>query len=79
MTTTKLFWYGDSQAVSLPREIRFSGDRVQIRREGQRVIIEPMEDDWAWLDNLGEPDPSWAEAIEENRKIEPQKRDWDFE
>jgi len=38
----KLFWNGRSQAVRLPKEFRFDGDEVTIRREGERVILEPV-------------------------------------
>jgi Antidote-toxin recognition MazE, bacterial antitoxin len=30
----KLFWTGRSQAVRLPKEFRFEGDTVMVRREG---------------------------------------------
>ncbi len=39
---TKLFRNGGSQAVRLPAEFRFEGDRVRIRRMGAGVLIEPM-------------------------------------
>jgi antitoxin VapB len=42
-TIAKLFSNGRSQAVRLPKEFRFKGDRVKIKREGKRVILEPME------------------------------------
>ena len=48
----KLFWSGRSQAVRLPKEFRFEGDAVRIRRQGNAVILEPMVDEqnpWAWL------------------------------
>lgn len=38
----KLFWNGRSQAVRLPKEFRFEGDEVEIRREGSAVILEPI-------------------------------------
>jgi antitoxin VapB len=41
--TASLFMNGGSQAVRLPREYRFEGERVRIRREGGRVILEPLE------------------------------------
>ncbi|MEX1181654.1 MAG: AbrB/MazE/SpoVT family DNA-binding domain-containing protein [Gemmatimonadota bacterium] len=40
--TASLFNNGGSQAVRLPREYRFTGDRVRIRREGEAVILEPL-------------------------------------
>lgn len=39
----KVFWSGRSQAVRLPREFRFAGTEVRIRREGNAVILEPIE------------------------------------
>jgi len=41
MTTAKLFTTGGSQAVRLPRDFRFEGDEVFIRKEGHAVILEP--------------------------------------
>ncbi|HVT57983.1 MAG TPA: type II toxin-antitoxin system VapB family antitoxin [Thermoanaerobaculia bacterium] len=41
-TTAKLFKNGRSQAVRLPREFRFEGDRVRVRRAGRGVLVEPM-------------------------------------
>lgn len=38
----KLFWNGRSQAVRLPKEFRFEGDEVSVRREGDAVILEPV-------------------------------------
>jgi antitoxin VapB len=49
----KLFQNGRSQAVRLPREFRFSGDRVRIRRVPQGVLLEPIIADPAqWFDEL---------------------------
>jgi antitoxin VapB len=38
----KLFRNGRSQAVRLPREFRFDGDRVRVRRVGRGVLVEPI-------------------------------------
>jgi antitoxin VapB len=38
----KLFRNGRSQAVRLPREFRFTGKEVSVRREGDAVILEPI-------------------------------------
>lgn len=43
MATAKIFQNGRSQAVRLPKEFRFKGDEVNIRRSGQKVILEPMK------------------------------------
>lgn len=46
IVTAKLFKNGSSQAVRLPKEFRFEGDEVVIYREGNRVIMQPMHNDW---------------------------------
>lgn len=38
----KLFTNGRSQAVRLPREFRFAGDRVRVRRAGHGILLEPV-------------------------------------
>ena len=38
----KLFRNGRSQAVRLPREFRFEGDRVRIRRTREGVLLQPL-------------------------------------
>ena len=66
--TAKLFWTGRSQAVRLPREFRFEGAEVRIRREGERVILEPEEDAETWARRIaGSMDDDFARAVEEGR------------
>ncbi len=49
----KLFQNGRSQAVRLPREFRFEGDRVRIRRVAQGVLLEPLiPDTTRWFEEL---------------------------
>lgn len=50
MDTAKIFWSGRSQAVRLPKSYRFDAEKVRIRRHGNAVILEPVTEDWAWLD-----------------------------
>jgi len=38
----KLFWNGRSQAVRLPKQFRFEGDRVRVKRMGTGILIEPV-------------------------------------
>jgi antitoxin VapB len=38
----KLFRNGRSQAVRLPREFRFDGDRVRVRKVSGGVLLEPF-------------------------------------
>ena len=39
MTTAKLFTHGGSQAVRLPKEFRFAGREVYVRRVGDDVVL----------------------------------------
>jgi len=73
MTTAKLFWSGRSQAVRLPKEFRFQGSEVRIRRRGKAVILEPAADDWSWLDAIvGKLDGDFVEVV--NERPQPQER-----
>lgn len=40
--TAKLFKNGNSQAVRLPRAFRLPGKEASIRREGHKIILEPL-------------------------------------
>jgi antitoxin VapB len=71
MSTAKVFWSGRSQAVRLPKEFRVEGDKVRIRRQGRAIVLEPIPDDWAWLDKLvrdaaGCFDEDFIRAVEED-------------
>ena len=49
METAKLFQNGKSQAVRLPKEFRFGGDRVYIKRAGNAVVLLPYQAAWDTL------------------------------
>jgi len=38
----KVFRNGRNRAVRIPREFEFEGDSAIMRREGERIIIEPL-------------------------------------
>ena len=46
MKTAKLFANGQSQAVRLPKEYRFSGDEVYIKKVGTTVMLFPKDSLW---------------------------------
>jgi antitoxin VapB len=64
--TAKIFMHGRSQAVRLPKEFRMPGKEVRVRRVGNAVLLEPIDDKkpfdaeafWSRIDALrvGEPD-----------------------
>lgn len=49
METAKIFKNGKSQAVRLPKEFRFGGDRVYIKRVGEAIILLPYQAPWETL------------------------------
>jgi antitoxin VapB len=59
--TAKIFMHGRSQAVRLPKEFRLPGKEVSVRRVGNAVLLEPIDDKkpfdaeafWAKIDALG--------------------------
>jgi antitoxin VapB len=64
--TAKLFWSGRSQAVRLPKDFRFRGDKVRIRRHGSAVILEPIAENWSWLDDIaGRLDDDFVQSVKE--------------
>ena len=42
----KLFKNGSSQAVRLPKELRFEGDEVYAKQVGNGVLLLPYDDPW---------------------------------
>jgi antitoxin VapB len=80
----KLFSNGRSQAVRLPKEFRFEGKEVRVRRALGGILLEPvdpedkpattMEEWFARMDAL-RGDPIFPEGREQP---EPQERDWNL-
>ena len=49
----KLFRNGQSQAVRLPKELRFKGKSVYINKVGSCVILIPKDDPWRIMFEAG--------------------------
>ena len=49
MDTAKLFANGRSQAVRLPKEYRFEGTEVFIKKVGNTVVLIPATESWQSL------------------------------
>jgi len=78
MESAKVFWSGRSQAVRLPKEFRFEGEEVSIRRHGHAVILEPIVNDWAWLAAVtGAVDADFGRAATEEPAAQ-ERPDLDF-
>ncbi|MDD2926045.1 antitoxin [Rhodoferax sp.] len=63
----KLFFHGRSQAVRLPKEFRFEGTEVYVRRVGADVVLSsqpkaPMQN---LLDAVNEFEPAFVMAREQ--------------
>lgn len=62
--TAKVFMSGGSQAVRIPAEYRVEGKELRIRKQGDALILEPLEaDEWAWLDELDPVDAEFSRAM----------------
>jgi antitoxin VapB len=69
----KIFWTGRSQAVRLPKEFRFDAEEVAVRREGNAVILEPLNE-WpeGWVDSFTSPDVKFErspQGRQERRRV----------
>jgi antitoxin VapB len=49
MDTAKLFQNGKSQAIRLPKEYRFDGTTVYIKKMGNAVLLIPEKHSWQSL------------------------------
>jgi antitoxin VapB len=53
MQTAKLFMNGSSQAVRLPKECRFEGQDVYVKKFENAIMLIPKNDPWAsFVDSL---------------------------
>ena len=62
MQQAKLFQNGQSQAVRLPKDFRFEGDSVAIKRVGKAVVLLPHNEPWDTLfDSLSAFSPDFMD------------------
>ena len=82
MARAKIFRHGGSQAVRLPKEFRFDVAEVDVRKDGDSVILEPvkvrkaptqaeLDALWARIDALKNGD-----EFPEREQPAPQERDF---
>ena len=75
MQTAKLFQNGRSQAVRLPKAFRLPGTEVKISRQGNKIILEPIDDSWEqWFHAINQ----FSDDFMQNGREQPetQERDW---
>ena len=74
--TAKIFINGQSQAVRLPREYRFSGAEVGIKKVGGIVILYSIDSIWEEFIKCPPATDDFAEAVLTARKYDfPQERE----
>ena len=63
----RIFKNGRSQAIRLPKAVRFDDDQteVRVRREGQRLVIEPLD---AWSEEFLATEGSMPELPDPPRR-----------
>ncbi len=78
MAVAKLFKVGGSQALRLPKEFRLPGDQVELRWQGDEIVITPARKPRSPEEVL-----SWLKSIriegfmgEGREQPPPQERDW---
>jgi len=77
METAKLFTNGRSQAVRLPKDFRFEGSKVYIKKVGNGVLLIPYHAPWqALVESL---DLFSTDFIYERSQPAVQKREDAFE
>ena len=73
LDTAKLFMNGRSQAVRLPKDFRFEGTEVLVKRVGAGVLLLPMDKRWELMrEALAEFEPGFEMQREQG---EPDKRE----
>ena len=71
----KLFRNGRSQAVRLPREFRFQGDRVRVRRVADGILLQPMiSDPAAWFAELDRMNEEKFLSPDRSQPVTPKRR-----
>ena len=81
MTLTRVFQYGNSQAVLIPKKFRFDTDRVIVTRVGHALVLTP-EDQLAAVMREGfrsVPEDFMASGREEFIPSERESQDTDHE
>ena len=66
MATASLFKNGRNQAIRLPKELEFEGvSEVEIRREGNSIILAPLRQTWLSFANTPAADKDFLNEREE--------------
>ena len=79
MSIAKIFWNGNSQAVRLPKQFRFSEEyrEVSIRREGEALILEPKKPR-AWPEDFWQAFDGMPEDFERPEQVRQQRESFEL-
>lgn len=73
--SAKLFMSGRSQAVRLPKELRFEGDSVIAKRFGKGVLLLPTDAPWSLMaEALEEFEPGFR--LERDEPAQQERPEW---
>ena len=74
LPTAKIFMHGRSQAIRLPKEFRFQGTEVYLRRVGDDVVIssKPKPSMQTLIDSLNQFEPGLV--LERNQPTQLEQR-----
>ena len=71
MKPARLFKNGQSQAVRLPKEYRFKGDQVLVKRVGNALVLIPLKEPWTpLLESLSQFSKDFMESREKGSSNE---------
>lgn len=74
MYTAKLFSNGNSQAVRLPKEFRFSGNEVYVQKLGNSVLLVPKDKRWeTFMEGIDGFTEDYFEALENRSEMDSER------
>ena len=71
--TAKIFQNGQSQAVRLPKEGRFSGNYVYVRKQDKEAILSPTP--FSWSEFFRQPSTFGEDYLANRENTSPQEKD----
>ncbi|CAC9533779.1 hypothetical protein [uncultured Gammaproteobacteria bacterium] len=66
----KVFQSGNSQAVRLPKAMRFDVDEVEIKKVGESIVLTPKKVDWQMMSDALD---QFSDDFMEDRNQPPQQ------
>ncbi|BAT58765.1 antitoxin VapB1 [Variibacter gotjawalensis] len=72
--TAKIFQSGNSQAVRLPKDFRFDVSEVEISRDGDAVILRPVQTREPWAGLKAAQALGFDETFSPNGREQPEEQ-----